>query len=95
MTHAQTQTTEAKPAGAGGRSWLLRSPDEARAELEKQGVSIYEWSQLHGFTYSAVRRVLSGGHRCRFGVGHKIAVALGMKPAYINEVENGRVGSKG
>ena len=90
MTQASTKNGAGAVAPAARQSWLMRSGDEARADLELQGVSIAEWARSHGFTYSAVRQVLAGRCAARYGVGHKIAVALGMKPAYLSEIERAK-----
>ena len=57
----------------------LRTHKEARAWLEKQGVSISQWSRDHNVGDSLVREILNGKKKCRFGMSHNIAVLLGMK----------------
>lgn len=57
------------------------TPQQARAKLEYQGVSISEWARREGFSANTVYSVLRGGRKCRFGVSHKVAVRLGMKVA--------------
>lgn len=56
-----------------------RTPEEARAWLGYQGISIAEWSREHGFSASLVWSILDGRKRCLRGQSHNIAVALGMK----------------
>lgn len=55
------------------------TPQQARARLEAQGISITEWAKKEGFSKNTVYTVLRGNRRCRYGVSHKIAVKLGMK----------------
>lgn len=38
-----------------------------------------DWARDHGYPRQAVYAVLSGRSRCTRGIGHQIAVALGMK----------------
>ncbi|NMG48271.1 DNA-binding protein [Azoarcus communis] len=57
----------------------LRTAEEARAELERQGISVSKWATAHGFTTNLVYEVLSGKRACKFGQSHQIAVALGIK----------------
>lgn len=60
---------------------LLRTADEARAWLERHGVSVSEWARLHGFPPTVVFSVLSGRTRGRRGQAHRVAVALQIKEA--------------
>ena len=57
----------------------LRSPEEARAWLNHQGISISEWSRRNHVHDSLVREILAGRKKCGFGTSHNIAVLLGMK----------------
>lgn len=61
----------------------LRTPEEARAWLEHQGISIAQWSREHNVHHALVREILSGRKKCRFGASHNIAVLLGMKDGVI------------
>lgn len=56
-----------------------RTPEEARAWLDYQGVSITQWSRDRGFHLSLVYAILSGRKKFNRGQSHNIAVALGMK----------------
>lgn len=57
----------------------LRTPAEARAWLEYQGISIAQWSREHHMHQSLVSEVLKGRKKCLRGMSHNIAVLLGMK----------------
>jgi gp16 family phage-associated protein len=59
----------------------LRTLDEARAWLERHGVSASEWARVHGFAPTVVFSVLSGRTRGRRGQAHAVAVALQIKEA--------------
>lgn len=61
----------------------LRTPEEARAELKRKGVSISSWSLANGFSTNLVFEVLSGRKKCVRGQAHNIAVKLGLKDGEI------------
>lgn len=66
----------------------MNTPDLPRSELERlridfyrRGINIAAWAREHGFKPIAVYGVLNGKSRAARGDGHRIAVALGLKPA--------------
>jgi len=59
----------------------LRTAGEAKAWLDRHGVSATEWARKHGFEPSVVFSVLSGRTRGRRGQAHSVAVALHIKEA--------------
>lgn len=61
----------------------LRTADEARAELQRQGVSISQWAISNGFSTNLVFEVLAGRKKCIRGQAHNIAVKLGIKDGTI------------
>lgn len=61
----------------------LRTADEARAELQRQGVSISRWAIANGFSTNLVFEVLAGRKKCLRGQAHAIAVKLGLKEGVI------------
>lgn len=56
-----------------------RSPQEVRTEFLHKGLTITKWATDHGFDAATVSQVLSGRNLATRGVGHKIAVMLGIK----------------
>lgn len=50
-----------------------------KAQFEAEGISIAEWSRVHGFNCLTVYRVLAGKVKGARGESHRIAVALGLK----------------
>ncbi|MDH1766275.1 DNA-binding protein [Comamonas aquatica] len=60
-----------------------RTPAEARAWLEYQGISIAQWARENKKNDSLVREVLAGRKKCLRGESHNIAVLLGMKEGQI------------
>lgn len=57
----------------------LRTPDDVRAALKRQGVSITSWATSNGFSTNLVIEVLAGRKKCTRGQSHNIAVKLGLK----------------
>lgn len=56
-----------------------RSAAEIRAEFDRKGLSIAEFSRQHNLSYSIVYQVLSGLKKGRRGECHRAAVLLGLK----------------
>lgn len=62
---------------------MLRTPEEARAELKRKGVSVTAWALANGFSPNLVFEVLAGRRSPTRGQTHKIAVKLGLKAGEI------------
>lgn len=58
-----------------------RTPAEVRAWFSRHGVTITQWAQSHGFKPSVVGSLLAGRTQGNWGEAHGAAVALGLKPA--------------
>jgi len=56
----------------------MKTPAEAKADIQKQGITIAEWSRARGFTLPAVYQILAGKCKGRYGESHRIAKALGL-----------------
>lgn len=63
----------------------LRTPQEIRAEWLRKGQGQNEWARKNGFNPVTVSQVLTGKNNGTRGVGHKIAVLLGIKDGEIVE----------
>jgi gp16 family phage-associated protein len=61
----------------------VRTPQQVRAEFRRNGMSIFQWAKKNGFPSASVYQVLSGRNAASLGVGHKIAVLLGIKEGEI------------
>ncbi|CBJ42991.1 DNA-binding protein [Ralstonia solanacearum] len=61
----------------------LRTPAEARAELQSKGVSITQWAIANKFSPNLVFEVLGGRKKCVRGQAHEIAIKLGIKAGEI------------
>ena len=57
----------------------ILTPAEARAALEKTGLSIAEWSRRNGVSMRAVYDMLLGRSIGKYGECHRAAVLLGLK----------------
>lgn len=62
---------------------MTRTPQEARADLSRKGISISQWAASNGFSGPLVFEVLNGKRKCIRGQSHNIAVALGLKEGEI------------
>lgn len=61
----------------------IRTTQDVRADWLRKGISEAEWAREHGFSPATVNQVLNGRNRATRGVGHKIAVMLGIKDGVI------------
>ena len=62
---------------------MLRTPEEARAAIQRTGVPITQWAIANGFSPNLVFEVLAGRRTPTRGKTHQIAVALGIKAGEI------------
>jgi len=62
-----------------------RTAQQVRAEFRRKGISIGSWADSNGFSRASVNQVLTGRNAASVGVGHKIAVMLGLKIGEIVE----------
>jgi gp16 family phage-associated protein len=60
-------------------SRLTKTLDEVRADLDRRGKSIRDWTREHGVSDRIVYEVLRGRLKGRRGQTHKVAVLLGLK----------------
>lgn len=65
----------------------ILTPQQVRLEFLRKGQSIGSWADKHGFDRTTVNQVLTGRNAATRGVGHKIAVLLGIKDGEILEGE--------
>jgi len=63
---------------------MPRKPEEIRAELARNGLSLAAWARSHGFSESLTYRVMRG-KPATLGQSHRIAVALGLKEGGTSE----------
>ncbi|MNH00460.1 hypothetical protein D3C79_596520 [compost metagenome] len=61
------------------------TPEQARAALDRQGISIAEFSRRHGLNKNLVSDLLNGRLQGRRGEAHRAAVLLGIKDGVIEQ----------
>lgn len=69
-----TQLTEKQIANG-----FIKTGEQAKAELAKNGVTLKAWAEKNDYDLDTVYKVVSGARKAFRGVGHEIAVAIGMK----------------
>lgn len=57
------------------------TPDQVKRILSEHGMSVRDFAKRYGFSDSLVYAVLAGKNKATRGESHRIAVALGLKPA--------------
>ena len=63
----------------------LKTPEEVREELARQGISIAKWAVQHGLNPHRVYDVLNNRNRGQYGEAHRAAVLLGLKEGVVEE----------
>lgn len=63
----------------------LKTAEEAKAEINKTGLTIAKWSIKNGLSPAVVYAVLKGDLQGQYGEAHRAAVLLGMKHGEIVE----------
>ncbi|WP_225775894.1 DNA-binding protein [Pseudomonas sp. Marseille-Q5115] len=61
------------------------STEQARAELDRRGISIAEFCRQHELNKNLVSDLLNGRKKGRRGQAHRAAVLLGIKDGVIEE----------
>ena len=59
------------------------TPEQARADLDRRGISIAEFSRKHDLNKNLVSDLLNGRIKGRRGEAHRAAVLLGIKDGVI------------
>ena len=59
------------------------TPEQARADLDRRGISIAEFSRKYGLNKNLVSDLLNGRIKGRRGEAHRAAVLLGIKDGVI------------
>ncbi|ATR85195.1 DNA-binding protein [Pseudomonas sp. HLS-6] len=61
------------------------TPEQARASLDRKGMSIAKFSRIHGLNKNLVSGLLTGRIKGLRGEAHRAAVLLGIKDGVIEE----------
>lgn len=64
----------------------MKTNQQVKDEFRRKGITISGWARAHGFSRSAVQRVIAGKAFGHWGNAHRIAVLLGLKDGEIVEV---------
>ncbi len=59
----------------------VKTPEQIKADFEAKGLTVSQFARDNGYTPREVSLVLNGQIKGRYGKGHAIAVALGLKPS--------------
>ncbi|WP_379555830.1 DNA-binding protein [Pseudomonas sp. MD332_8] len=59
------------------------TPEQARASLDRKGMSIAEFCRIHDLNKNLVSDLLNGRRKGRRGEAHRAAVLLGIKDGVI------------
>lgn len=57
----------------------MKTPEQVKADFLAKGITISQWARDNNYTPRDVSLVLNGQIKGRYGKGHDIAVALGIK----------------
>ena len=57
----------------------MMTVEQVKARFAAEGISLAEWARARGYNYRTVYAVLNGKRSNKRGLGHKIAVELGLK----------------
>lgn len=55
------------------------SADEVKTRLKERGLTLKQWAEQRGYPYDTVSCVVRGINRATYGMGHRIAIELGLK----------------
>jgi gp16 family phage-associated protein len=61
------------------------TPEQARAALDRKGMSIAEFCRIHDLNKNLVSDLLNGRRKGRRGEAHRAAVLLGIKDGVIEQ----------
>lgn len=56
-----------------------KTPEQVKQELRQRGETATSWAERHNYRREDVYRVLNGQSKALYGLGHEIAVKLGLK----------------
>lgn len=77
MSKQAVKTKRAGAAAATATPGL--SAAEIKTRLREQGMTLKQWAEQKGYPYDTVSCVVRGVNRGTYGLGHRIAVGLGLK----------------
>lgn len=57
----------------------MTTPEQIKNELYQQGLTLKDWAKQNGYKPNQVYRVMNGESKALYGIGHEIAIKLGLK----------------
>lgn len=60
---------------------MLTTAEQLKARFQAEGQTVAGWARENGYGHMQVYQVLNGTVKGKYGMGHEIAVKLGLKPA--------------
>lgn len=58
---------------------MALTPEQVKANFEREGKTFSQWAEEKGFRSTDVYKVVNGLSKAKRGIGHQIAVELGLK----------------
>jgi gp16 family phage-associated protein len=55
--------------------------EQVKQKFNREGKTFMKWARENGYRPQDVYRVLNGQAKARYGIGHEIAIKLGIKNA--------------
>ena len=78
MSKSSAQRPKIATNVAFGKQTVLTA-DEVKTRLKEQGLTLKAWAEKKKYPYDTVSDVVRGVNRATYGLGHRIAIELGMK----------------
>ncbi len=63
----------------------MLTPEQFKQQLLAQGLTVSQWARNQGYTPRQASIVLNGQSKARYGLGHEIAVKMGIKEGTIDD----------
>ena len=67
------------PQSLGAEETRVLRREAAKQRLEALGLTAKAWAAANGYRPKTVYKVIRGELKAKYGIGHEIAVALGIK----------------
>lgn len=61
--------------------------EQLKAQMHSQGRTLKQWADENGYEFNTVYKVIGGTRKGIYGIGHEIAVRLGIKAGSVTVTE--------
>ena len=68
----------------------MKTIRQVKREFARRGDTFAAWARRHGYRQSSVAAIVAGQIQGRRGIGHRIAVELGLKDGELFDSKTGR-----